>query len=242
MERFEYKEAIYNLLQKNKIDHYESRGNTYISFTCNEEKELQKINLYLQKLLNITGKNNSIEYLENKLYTLQLDEDYHEEYPDDELLHFWIIINIDKVYDKISNLNNSLEKVEVYRIESENKGLYASGKINPQLFCTTNNPEPESDPKLNFIFSTDLYHNSEYRKEWYFCFEDKESAKKWINSKENSELLTLSGFDLVSYRINKNLLIKGNGQCVFKKEFAEEINKEPLHLLFKHNSKLSYTL
>lgn len=143
---------------------------------------------------------------------------YEEDNPDSEFCSFKCEININELYDIIKKVEKyPVETVEVYRIETnDNRGLYDT------FFAALpvdeiHHPNPRLD--TNFLGIFDNYNNDyNYMNKWSFGFANVEDIKNWLLTEENQQKLQTIGGTIKQITIDKNYVIYGNKQLIFKKE------------------------
>lgn len=83
-------------------------------------------------------------------------------------------------------------------------------------------PAPQSDSKL-----CDIWEHISNRKEYSFGFSSLTQYKKWLNKHERSITTRFLNdylrYRLVAYRVDKDQVIIGDRQCIFKKESAKKV-------------------
>lgn len=144
----------------------------------------------------------------------QFDYDYVEENPENDLIRYWIKVNINELYDNFSKyLKPNITKI--YRIESENgQGLYSIGKF-ACLNVGNNHPCPRADPLLNGIFNAHEFSNSfdNYYSKWKFGFDNLDDLRSWLGK----EIANIS-FIIKEITISNHYVIRGNKQLIMKSE------------------------
>lgn len=230
----------------NNIEKYEHKERLLISMDLKEEVSPNNKLNYIKSVFEpflINNKINNFDFLNNSLIESEFDWDYAEENPDNDIWRYWVKLNLNNIYDNLAKqqyYNTNIHKI--YRVESkENEsGMYSSGAAIAKLILDSKEettPPPENDNLLNQIFSSDLYINSTYKKEWFFGFKSIEDAKKWLNNDSIIELLIVSGNCLVEYAVPESFIIFGEKQLIFKKEQSKVLNKLELNnLLHKKQS------
>lgn len=171
--------------------------------------------------INMKDKYDILDKVENNK---RYDAYYEEDNPDSEFCSFACKINLNDLYDVIKKVEGYQEdKVEIFRIESESqKGLYDTFFASLPV-DEIHHPNPRKDPQFVGIFDN---HNNDhyYYQKWSFAFSNLQQLKDWLITEENVQKVQDKGCVIKKITIDKDYVIEGNKQLIYKKE--EKLNEE----------------
>lgn len=150
-------------------------------------------------------------------FKISPDWGFMEDNEDCEGWRYYANVDLNELYDVIIDKqpNNIKDIIKIYRIEnSENQGVYSVG-----LGYSLLNPgeAPHKDGNISFVFRAEV---TDYMKKWNFGFKNKSQIQKWLDISNKEKILKLenSGLNLVEIKINKNKIVEGKEQVIFKQE------------------------
>lgn len=150
-------------------------------------------------------------------FKVEPDWGFMEDNEDYEGWRYYAKVELNEIFDfMISSNNDNVKNITtIYRIENkENQGIYSAGfgysLLNP-------GEAPHKDGNISFVFRKNV---TDYMKNWIFGFKNKEQIKTWIDLNDKEKILKLenNGLNLVEIKINKNKIVEGEEQVIFKKE------------------------
>lgn len=137
-------------------------------------------------------------------------EDNEEDY---DYWRYTSKVDLNEIYDILIKEKKDVNIVKIYRIENkEEKGIYSVG-----LGYTFLKPgeSPHKDGDISLVFRENV---TDYMRKWQFAFKNKDQIEMWLDFEDKEKLLSMKskGLNLVEIKIDRQKIVEGNEQVIFK--------------------------